>query len=110
MVPFNAIVYQYFNKQDFYKVISLILLSYTFKTKFKSYMSTLIASMYFFEGTLGVCLVGIITVPSWWLVGILTLGQGVLLLKMAQDTLLSHAYAGYIIFGTFYHIMATVAK
>lgn len=64
----------------------------------------------FFEGTLGVYLVGIITIPSWWLVGILSLGQGILLLIMAQDTLLSHAYVGYIMFGTFYHIMATAAK
>lgn len=73
-------------------------------------MSSLIISMYFFEGTLGVYLVGIITIPSWWLVGTLTLGQGILLLIMAQDTLLSHAYVGYVMFGTFYHIMATAAK
>lgn len=63
-----------------------------------------------FKGTLGVYLIGIITIPSWWLVGILTLGQGVVLLDMAQENLLSHAYVGYVIFGTFYHIMATVAK
>lgn len=61
-------------------------------------------------GTLGVYLIGIITVSSWWLVGILTLGQGILLLILAHESLLSHAYVGYIIFGTFYHIMATVAK
>jgi len=73
-------------------------------------MNTLIVFGYFFEGTLGVYLVGIITIPNWWLVGILTLGQGVILLIMAQDKLLSHAYVGYIMFGTFYHIMATVAK
>lgn len=64
----------------------------------------------FFKGTLGVYLIGIITVPNWWLVGILSLGQGIVLVIMAQENLLSHAYAGYIIFGTFYHIMATVAK
>lgn len=64
----------------------------------------------FFKGTLGVYLVGIITVPNWWLVGILSLGQGIVLVIMGQERLLSHAYIGYIIFGTFYHIMATVAK
>lgn len=51
-----------------------------------------------------------ITVPSWWLVSILSLAQGVLLSNMAQENLLSHAYIGYILFGTFYHVMATVAK
>lgn len=54
-------------------------------------------------------MIGIITVPSWWLVGILSLAQGIILMIMAQANLLSHAYLGYILFGTFYHIMATVA-
>jgi len=69
-----------------------------------------VEAIYTIISTLGVYLIGIVTVPSWWLVGILTLGQGFILLIMAQETLLSHAYIGYIIFGTFYHIMATVAN
>ncbi|XP_027851234.2 thiamine transporter 1-like [Aphis gossypii] len=60
--------------------------------------------------TLGVYLIGIITIPSWWLIGTLTFSQGLLLLIMAQEKLLSHAYVGYIMFGTFYHIMATAAN
>jgi len=59
---------------------------------------------------LGVYLIGILTVPSWWLVGVLSFSQGIILFIMAQEHLLSHAYVGYIMFGTFYHIMATVAK
>lgn len=65
---------------------------------------------YIFQGTLGVYLISLVTIPSWWLVGILSLSQGYILLIMAQEHLLSHAYVGYILFGTFYHIMATVAK
>lgn len=65
---------------------------------------------FLFLGTLGVYFIGIVTLPNWWLVGILSLGQGFVLLIMAQEHLLSHAYIGYIIFGTFYHVMATVAK
>lgn len=66
--------------------------------------------IFFFLGTLGVYFISVVTIPNWWLVGVLTLGQGVILLIMAQENLLSHAYIGYILYGTFYHIMATVAK
>ncbi|XP_026805125.1 LOW QUALITY PROTEIN: thiamine transporter 1-like [Rhopalosiphum maidis] len=70
----------------------------------------LVEAIYTIISTLGVYLVGIITIPSWWLVGTLTFSQGLLLFIMAQEKLLSHAYIGYIMFGTFYHIMATAAN
>ncbi|VVC32109.1 Reduced folate carrier,Major facilitator superfamily domain [Cinara cedri] len=70
----------------------------------------MVEAIYTIISTLGVYLIGIITVPSWWLVGILTLCQGVILMVMAQEHLLSHAYLGYILFGTFYHIMTTIAN
>lgn len=66
--------------------------------------------MYFYIlGTLCVYLIGVISLPNWWLVGMLSLGQGIVQFIMAKEHLLSHAYAGYIIFGTFYHVLATVA-
>ncbi|XP_050422759.1 thiamine transporter 2-like [Adelges cooleyi] len=69
-----------------------------------------VEAVYTIISTLGVYLVGIIAVPGWWLIGVLTFSQAILLFKMAQDHLLSHAYVGYIIFGTFYHVMSTVAN
>ncbi|VVC37391.1 Reduced folate carrier,Major facilitator superfamily domain [Cinara cedri] len=70
----------------------------------------MVEAIYTITSTLGVYFVGIIRIPSWWLVGILTLCQGLILMVMAQEHLLSYAYLGYILFGTFYHIMITIAN
>ncbi|KAF0763928.1 Uncharacterized protein FWK35_00010399 [Aphis craccivora] len=51
----------------------------------------IVEAIYTIISTLGVYLIGIITIPSWWLVGILTSSQGLVLLIMAQEKLLSHA-------------------